>query len=138
MRTTMDIKRVLHIDDDKIIGKIVRLVLERMAGWKTDFASNCDEALVALETSKPDVILLDIMMPQIDGVETFARMKNLGLIANIPVIIITAKTLCTKGEEYLQMGAAGVIQKPFDPASLPDEIEEIVEKYISSRAAAAH
>lgn len=125
----MEIKTVLHIDDDKTIGRIVQIILQRMAGWHVDFFTSSQDALVYLEKSRPDVILLDVMMPNIDGLSAFKNMQNQQLTDNIPVILVSAKPMKDLLDSYLAMGLAGLIQKPFDPASLCDEIQSIVDRF---------
>lgn len=124
---------VLHVDDDKTIGKIVALVLERFAGWKVEFVASGEEAFKFLLKKQPDLVLLDIMMPNMDGTAAFKRMQKAGLLEDIPVIFLSAKVLNGKADEYLAMGAAGVIQKPFDPACLPELIQEIVDNYLGAQ-----
>lgn len=125
----MEIKTVLHIDDDKTIGRIVQIILQRMAGWHVDFVTSSEDALAYLENNRPDVILLDIMMPNIDGLSAFKNMQSQKLADKIPVILISAKPMKDQRDNYLAMGLAGLIQKPFDPGSLCDEIQSIVDRF---------
>jgi CheY-like chemotaxis protein len=131
----MKIKSVLHVDDDAIIGRIVRLVLEHMENWRVDYASSCEDALDLLARTRPDLILLDIMMPNTDGLTTFNQMQRLGLIEGIPVILVSAKVLNDQCEYYRSLGFAGVIQKPFDTANLCDEIQLLADEFTGGRLA---
>ena len=91
-------------------------------------ASSGLDALVLLQNERPDLILLDVMMPQLDGPSTLMRLKQTPETANIPVIFMTAKVQRQEIEQYLQMGVCGVISKPFDPIQLPQEIIKIIAK----------
>jgi CheY-like chemotaxis protein len=117
---------VLIVDDDDNIRLIAQMSLEGLTSWKIQEARNGKEALTILETNLPDVILLDVMMPDMTGVDMFGKAKeNLG--AALPLVIfMTAKVQSNEIEKYRALGAAGVIMKPFDPMKLPEQIEQTV------------
>lgn len=117
---------VLIVDDDDNIRLIAQMSLEGLTSWKIQEARNGKEALTILETNLPDVILLDVMMPDMTGVDMFGKAKeNLG--AELPLVIfMTAKVQSNEIEKYRALGAAGVIMKPFDPMKLPEQIEQTV------------
>lgn len=133
----MTISQVLHVDDDKTIGRIVELILTRQAGWEVSFVTSGEAALSSLSAKIPDVILLDVMMPLMDGPTTLEEMRTRGLPDSVPVIFVTAKVLQHQIDEYRAMGVAGVIKKPFDPRTLIQDIEDIALNYLNRTDARA-
>ncbi|MDX2107945.1 MAG: response regulator [Candidatus Melainabacteria bacterium] len=129
----MTISSVLLVDDDASIRRITQLVLTRLVAWEVKLADSGKEALDILVDYQPDLILLDVMMPGMDGPTTLNAIKQRYANAAPPVIFMTAKALKTEVELYLNLGSAGVITKPFDPKSLPDEIFSILEKWKKGR-----
>ncbi|MCW5824381.1 MAG: response regulator [Cyanobacteria bacterium TGS_CYA1] len=125
----MTISSVLLVDDDANIRRITQLVLTRVVAWEVKLADSGKEALDILVDYQPDLILLDVMMPGMDGPTTLNAIKQTYANAAPPVIFMTAKALKTEVELYLNLGSAGVITKPFDPKSLPNEIFSILEKW---------
>jgi two-component system, OmpR family, response regulator len=128
----MTIERVLLVDDDPRIRKIAQISLEGVGGWKVSLVASGFEAIEVARREHPDVILLDVMMPEMDGPTTLARIREVAEIASIPVIFFTAKVQKQELDSYLALGAAGIISKPFDPMKLPGEIAEIVERNAGS------
>lgn len=126
----MGIQKVLLVDDDPRIRKIAQISLEGVGGWKVSLVASGFEAIEVAIKEKPDVILLDVMMPEMDGPTTLAKIRENDEIASIPVIFFTAKVQKQELDSYLALGAAGIISKPFDPMKLPTEIREIVEKSV--------
>jgi CheY-like chemotaxis protein len=122
----MNIKKIMMIDDEDDIRTIGKLSLHNVGKWEAVMAPSGSEALKLLETEKPDVILLDVMMPGLDGPATLARIREIESMAAVPVIFMTAKVQRQEVEQYMRLGAAGVISKPFDPMKLPEEIRKIV------------
>lgn len=129
----MTISSVLLVDDDANIRRITQLVLTRVVPWEVKLAESGKEALEILTDYQPDLILLDVMMPGMDGPTTLNAIKQTYANAAPPVIFMTAKALKTEVELYLNLGSAGVITKPFDPKGLPDEINSILEKWKKGR-----
>lgn len=124
----VEINRILLVDDDPNIRKLATMSLERVGHWKVIAVSSGQESLDVISQVKPDVVLLDVMMPGLDGRSTLARLKNSEDNAHVPVILMTAKVQLEEVEEYLNLGAVGVLIKPFDPMSLPKEIREMLER----------
>jgi two-component system, OmpR family, response regulator len=122
----LEIKKVLLIDDEPDIRTIGQMSLQMVGKWEVLMAASGLEALVLLQTQKPDLILLDVMMPGLDGPATLAKLKQSPGTANIPVIFMTAKVQRQEIEHYLKLGVCGVISKPFDPIQLPQEILQII------------
>jgi len=122
----MQIERVLMVDDDPSIRKIGELCLSKVGKWEVLMASSGQEALQIGPAFNPDVIILDVMMPGMDGPTTFKLLQENAAISKTPVIFMTAKVQTHEIESYSSLGAAGVIGKPFDPMKLPAEIGEIL------------
>lgn len=122
------VERVLLVDDDPRIRKIAQIALEGVARWQVSLAASGFEALDAAVKERPDVILLDVMMPEMDGPTTLARLRECKDTAAIPVIFFTAKVQKHEIDSYLALGAAGIISKPFDPMTLPREISDILAR----------
>jgi CheY-like chemotaxis protein len=114
---------ILCVDDEEDIQEVVKLCLEMAGGFTIDTCGGGGDALVYLAHTRPDLILLDVMMPGMDGPATFAAMKARGM--DIPVVFMTARVRGAEISQYLDMGAAGVIPKPFDPVSLANEVQQL-------------
>ena len=123
----MPIAKILMVDDEPDIRRIGQMSLKAVGKWAVVLASSGAEALELAEAEKPDAILLDVMMPGMDGPETLNQLRARPSTASIPVIFMTAKVQKHEVERYLSLGAAGVINKPFDPMTLPDQVRRIVD-----------
>lgn len=120
------IEKVLMVDDDANIRLIAEMSLEGLTDWQLSMASCGKEALAQIEANCPDLVLLDMMMPDMDGIAVFKEIKS-RYGTNAPrVIFMTAKVQTHEVDQYVTMGAAGVIMKPFDPMCLPDNIKQIL------------
>lgn len=124
----MLIRKILLVDDDPNIRKLARMSLERVGKWEVVVASSGAEALQMACKTLPDLILLDVMMPEMDGHATLAQLKADPRTASIPVLLMTAKVPHDSMENMLLSGSLGVIVKPFDPLKLPSEIIELMAK----------
>lgn len=124
----MKVDKVLLVDDDASIRRIAEIVLSKLKNWEIVQADSGSRALEMITKEKPDVVLMDVMMPKMDGVTTFNKMKESGFEMT-PVIFLTAKVQNKEVATYEEMGAAGVITKPFAPAELPGQIEKILEEW---------
>lgn len=122
---------ILCVDDEEDIQDVVGLCLEMAGGFVIETCAGGAEALTHLMHAKPDMILLDVMMPGMDGPATFAAMKAKGI--DIPVIFMTARVRGAEVSQYLEMGAAGVIPKPFDPMSLANEVRQLWSASLARR-----
>jgi CheY-like chemotaxis protein len=120
------VMHALIVDDDGFIREIVRLSLELMAGWAVSVAESGSDGIEQARILTPDVILLDVMMPGIDGVETLRGLADDPATRNIPVIFLTAKTEPCEQQRLDDAGARGLITKPFDPLSLAHDVEVIL------------
>lgn len=124
---SVPIKKVLLIDDDADIRRIGAMSLRKLGGYEVLLASSGAEGLVMAEQTLPDLILLDIVMPGLDGMVTIAELKKSRLTTAIPVILLTgAHELCPP-EKVAEVGAIGVIHKPIDPLRLPAQARELVD-----------
>ncbi|MBX9952965.1 MAG: response regulator [Candidatus Obscuribacterales bacterium] len=121
------IKKVLFADDDSNIRLIVRMSLEGLTDWTVLLASSGAEALRLIEAEKPDLLLLDVMMPDADGETVLEEMKMRLQENSVPTIFITAKVQSQEISKYKALGALGVIMKPFHPVKLATEIKQIVD-----------
>lgn len=117
-------RRILIIDDEDDIREIVELAVQQMTDWQTRAACSAAEGLARARAELPDAILLDITMPDIDGVTALARLKADERTAAIPVILLTAAVQAARGVKDGQ--AAGVILKPFDPVTLARQVGEML------------
>jgi two-component system, OmpR family, response regulator len=121
------ISKVLLVDDDQNIRFVAQMALEGLTSWKVITASSGGEAIEVARVEKPDLILLDLMMPGMDGPTTYAKLKQEDGLSSTPVIFMTAKVQTHEVESHLKLGAAGVIAKPFDPMTLHEEILQILD-----------
>jgi CheY-like chemotaxis protein len=119
-------KSVLIIDDELDICEVIQAALEEFAGWQVLSANSGREGLELLERVAVDVVLLDISMPEMDGLEVFQRLRSQACTATIPVILLTAKVLPSDKKRFAQMGVVGVVSKPFNPLHLWQEIARLM------------
>ncbi len=119
--------RLLLVEDDTDIQKIAKLSLE-MNGYSLKVCGSGVDALRDVPAFQPQLILMDVMMPGMDGPSTFKALKAIPQAASIPIIFMTAKVQKEEVEKYRELGAVGVIQKPFDPMNLSALIMEIWRK----------
>jgi CheY-like chemotaxis protein len=120
------IPRILIIDDEADIREVTALSLETVAGWQVILAPSGAQGIRRASLEQPDAILLDVMMPDIDGPTTFQILKQNGNTAHIPVLLLTAKVQGQDRRKLEELGAAGVLSKPFDPLTLADQISDIL------------
>jgi CheY-like chemotaxis protein len=119
-------RRVLVVDDDDAIREIVQASLEMVAGWEVAAASSGAEALALATADPPDAIILDVMMPTMDGPTTFARLQADARTRDVPVVLLTAKVQPAERRRWEGLGVAGVLAKPFDPFGLSVEVSAIL------------
>jgi CheY-like chemotaxis protein len=118
----MTTKHILVVDNEQYIQEIAKICLETVASWKVETASSGKEGIIKAETYQPDAILLDVMMPNMDGIATFERLQANPLTKAIPVILLTAKIQASDRRRYTQMGMISAIAKPFNPLELATEV----------------
>jgi two-component system, OmpR family, response regulator len=118
--------RVLLVEDDPDIRRIASLALGVVGGFDVQTAAGGAEALKAISAVVPDLVLLDVMMPEMDGIATLAALRADERLNDVPIVFMTAKVQRGDIERYVQMGAAGVIRKPFDSMGLAAEVMAFV------------
>ena len=121
----MTLSRVAYVEDEHDIRELATIAMDAIGGFEVRDFSNGPDALEALPAFHPDLIVLDVMMPEMDGRELFRRLSQKPSLRNVPVIFMTAKSMPNEMAELREMGAVGVIPKPFDPMALPDELHAI-------------
>lgn len=117
----------MYVDDEADIRTIVELTLKEIGGYEVLLCESGENALDSVTDFAPDLILLDVMMPKMDGMMTLEKLQTLSLSA--PVVFMTAKAQPQEIEKFKQLGAVAVITKPFDPIQLPIEVAKIWEQY---------
>jgi CheY-like chemotaxis protein len=115
-------KRILIIDNEPYIQELVKISLETVAGWEVLTAGSGKEGIETAEIEQPDAILLDVMMPDMDGGATFTKLQANPVTHEIPVIFLTAKIQASDRRRYAEMGIDRAIAKPFNPLELADLI----------------
>ncbi len=119
--------KVLIIDDEEDTRSIASMSLSILGGLEVVEAESGNEGISKAELEHPDVILLDMMMPIMDGSQTLMALQNNAGTRNIPVIFLTAKAMTSEIEKLKRMGAIGVLTKPFDPTLLAGQVRQILE-----------
>jgi CheY-like chemotaxis protein len=120
----MSNKKILVIDNEQYIQEIAQICLETVAGWTVITVGSGKEGLLTAATKQPDAILLDVMMPDIDGLTTFQKLQDNSTTRHIPVILLTAKVQASDRRRYTELGIKAVIAKPFNPLELADQIAQ--------------
>lgn len=116
------VRRILIIDDEEDIREVAALSLESTAGWVVSTARSGAEGIAMAAAQLPDAILMDVMMPGVDGPTTFRLMQQNPQIAGIPVLLLTAKVQEVDKRRFADLGVAAVLVKPFDPITLAQQI----------------
>lgn len=122
----MSTKRILAIDDEELIQEVIQGSLEDVGGWEVLLAGSGQEGLIIAASQPVDAILLDVSMPDMDGVETLQKLRSQPHTQAIPVIFLTAKVQPADKARFSQLGVTGTIAKPFDPMTLTAEVAEIM------------
>jgi len=129
-----DLKRILYVDDEPSISQVAILVLQKIGGFDVLACTSGQEALDQAEDFQPELLLLDVMMPEMDGPATLERLRAMPVTANVPVIFMTGRTRPEDLMSLKALGAIDVIAKPFDPAVLPDQVRLAWQKAIRRKA----
>lgn len=122
----MTTKRILIIDDDDGVRDIIQISLEVAAGWEVITACCGTEGLQLAQSEQPDAILLDVMMPDMDGATTFKCLQANPATQQIPTILLTAKAKMSEKQQFIELGVTGVITKPFEAMDLVDQIRSLL------------
>ncbi|MCP4205044.1 MAG: response regulator [bacterium] len=126
---TRRLRRVLLVEDELDIQMVARLALEDIGSLEVEVCGSGNEALEIAPRFQPELILLDVMMPEPDGPATLEALARKPETASMPVVFVTAKAQSHEIEEYLALGAIDVIVKPFDPMTLADRVHEIWRRH---------
>ncbi|MBE9108694.1 response regulator [Nodosilinea sp. LEGE 07298] len=121
-------KRILIIDDEADIREATQMCLEITGEWEVILASSGYEGLLKAAAEKPDAILLDIMMPGMDGLTTMQKLRENTATSQIPIILLTAKAQSGEQRQFNQLNIAALITKPYDPYSLSDQIAQALAR----------
>lgn len=119
------VKKIAYVEDDPDIVKVATLALERIGKFEVRAYPSGVAALAQLAEFAPQMILMDVMMPEMDGVTTFQKLGEDAALKQIPVIFMTAKVQPAEVQRYMRLGAVGVIAKPFDPIGLVEKVNEL-------------
>jgi CheY-like chemotaxis protein len=119
-------KQILLIEDEPMLSEVIAVCLESFKGWSVKVCNSGREGLHILKTVNPDAILLDVMMPEMDGITVYKHLQKDLTTQNIPVIFLTAKYQPRDRKLFKELGAAGAIAKPFDPLRLAEEVAQIL------------
>ena len=121
------IEKIMYIEDEADIIAIAEIALQDLGGFIVKSCRSGKEALQNAVEFKPDLFLIDVMMPEMDGPTTLTELRKIPQFADIPIIFMTAKAQSSEVNDYINLGAVGVITKPFDPLTLNETIYKILE-----------
>jgi two-component system OmpR family response regulator len=119
------LRRILHVEDEADIRTIAKLTLEAIGGFEVESCESGPDAIARMATFKPDLLLLDVMMPGMDGPMTLSELRKLPEGAATPAVFMTAKAQSHEIAKFCELGAIDVVTKPFDPQTLCDHLKEI-------------
>jgi two-component system OmpR family response regulator len=122
---TEELKRILYVEDEPDIQAVARIALETLGGFTLKVCSSGAEALDQAAAFMPQLLILDVMMPGIDGPTTLAELRKQAATASVPAVFMTAKVQPGEVAQYVALGAVDVIAKPFDPMTLSTQIKAI-------------
>jgi len=122
---TQELKKILYVEDEVDIQKVVKMALEMIGGFEVLVCSSGPEALEKAPEFEPDLCLLDVMMPGMDGPATLEALRKIDTLTNTPFAFLTAKVQGEEIARFKDLGAIDVIIKPFDPMALPDQVRNI-------------
>lgn len=124
------LNKILMAEDEEDIRRIAKIALEQIGHYTILLCESGGDVLRVVDHFNPDLILLDVMMPGMDGVMTYKALRKKQTFANTPIVFMTAKVQQNEINKYIELGAAGVIHKPFDPLALPERINQIWGDYV--------
>lgn len=123
------LKHIVHVDDEPDIREIVKMTLESIGDHAVESFDSGQALLDNISSLSPDLIIIDVMMPGMDGPTTFRELQARPATTDLPVIFMTAKVQAHEIKQYMDIGGIGVITKPFDPMELSKEVEQIWKDY---------
>ncbi|PZO35520.1 MAG: two-component system response regulator [Pseudanabaena frigida] len=122
----MTTKTILLIDDEPNLAEVISICLSSFKGWNVKVANSGKAGLSLVQTIQPDAILLDVMMPEMDGITVYQTLQKNPDTQNIPVIFLTAKVQESDLKKFTQLGVVGTIAKPFEPLNIADRIAQLL------------
>lgn len=122
------LNKILYAEDEPDIRAVAQLSLETVGGFELKLCESGEDALEEVAAFGPDLILLDVMMPRMDGPTTLTHLRDMPEFADTPIVFFTAKAMPGEIERFKELGALDVISKPFDPMKLPDQVREIWDR----------
>ena len=128
--------RVIYVDDEPHIRALVQISLEKVGKFETLICESGEDAIALVPQFRPDLILLDVMMPGLDGPGTLAALRELPNLDRVPVVFLTAKANPAERQRLIELGAVDVVTKPFPPLELPDRIRAIWSRAMAEGASA--
>lgn len=126
--TQKELNKILLVEDEEDIRTIARIALEKIGKFTVSYCVSGSEALEKVPDFLPDLILLDVMMPGLDGIATFKALRQIPELKETPIIFMTAKVQASEIADYFKLGALDVITKPFSPITLADNLRTIWKK----------
>ena len=126
-----ELKKIMHVEDDPSIQMVARVALEAVGGFTVCTCGSGQEALSQYPQFQPQLVLLDVMMPGMDGPSTLKQLQKQYDLRQIPVVFMTAKVQSSEIESYKALGASDVVVKPFDPMTLSAQISQIWQHHQS-------
>lgn len=123
----MKAKKILVVEDEDGLREIIQFSLEAAAGWDVIATASGYEGIAKALTEQPDAILLDVMMPDMDGIETFRKLQENDVTRAIPTIFLTAKVRSNEQQEFMKLGIFGIITKPIKAQELIAQIQRILQ-----------
>lgn len=120
-----ELQRIMHVEDDVSIQQVAKIALEAVGGFTVHTCSSGQQALTDYPVFAPQLVLLDVMMPGMDGPTTLQQLRQQYDLSRIPAVFMTAKVQSNEVESYKALGAADVVVKPFDPMTLSNQIRQI-------------
>ncbi len=123
----MTLSRILSVEDDPDIRQILQLSLEAIGGFEVCMCASASEATRRAEEFAPDLLLIDVMMPSVDGTGALASLRRVPGLADTPAVFLTARVAPSEVQQYFELGATGVIAKPFSPMTLSDRLRRLWE-----------
>lgn len=128
----MALQRIMHVEDDESIRAVAEIALIDVAGFELLSCDSGQSALAQVEAFAPQLILLDVMMPQMDGLQTLAALRQLPSLRQVPVVFMTAKIQQSEKQHYLDAGALAVIDKPFEPMLLGETLQNLYQDFLNT------
>ncbi len=117
--------RIMYVDDEPDVRKVAKISLELVGKFELCLCDSGREAIAQVQQFKPDLILLDVMMPEMDGPTTLVALRGIQAVASTPIVFMTAKAQSAEIKRYRDLGAVEVFTKPFQPMQLPNQLREL-------------